>query len=330
MEYFKALWTEENEDGSFTTSLQVLSTEILASQEVLVQVLYSSLNYKDALSANGHRGITQHFPHIPGIDAAGIVLHDATGQFQSGDQVIITGFDLGMNTHGGLAELISVPASWMVKLPMQVSLKKSMQIGTAGLTAGMAVRALQQNQIFPSSGEILVTGASGGVGMCAIKLLNHLGYQVVALTGKPEMADALLKIGASRVIDRLEFMSEKPRTLYPMTFAGGIDTVGGEVLVKLIKSLQFAGSVAVCGMAGGVDLPLQVYPFILRGARVLGIYSADSPLEKKQEIWNLYADEWNFELDSITEVISLIEAPDKLKLMLEGLSHGRYLVQILD
>jgi putative YhdH/YhfP family quinone oxidoreductase len=213
---------------------------------------------------------------------------------------------------------------------MQVSLKKSMQIGTAGLTAGMAVRALQQNQIFPSYGEILVTGASGGVGMCAIKLLHHLGYQVVALTGKPEMADALLKIGASRVIDRLEFMSEKPRTLYPMTFAGGIDTVGGEVLVKLIKSLQFAGSVAVCGMAGGVDLPLQVYPFILRGARVLGIYSADSPLEKKQEIWNLYADDWNFELDSITEVISLVDAPDKLKLMLEGLSHGRYLVQILD
>ena len=330
MEYFKALWTEEIQDGSFNTSLQVLSTEILASQEVLVQVLYSSLNYKDALSANGHRGITQHFPHIPGIDAAGIVLHDATGQFQSGDQVIITGFDLGMNTHGGLAELISVPASWIVKLPMQVPLKKSMQIGTAGLTSGMAVRALQQNQIFPSSGEILVTGASGGVGMCAIKLLHHLGYQVVALTGKPEMADALLKIGASRVIDRLEFMSEKPRTLYPMTFAGGIDTVGGEVLVKLIKSLQFAGSVAVCGMAGGVDLPLQVYPFILRGARVLGIYSADSPLEKKQEIWNLYADDWNFELDSITEVISLGEAPDKLKLMLEGLSHGRYLVQILD
>lgn len=208
MEYFKALWTEENEDGSFNTSLQVLSTEILASQEVLVQVLYSSLNYKDALSANGHRGITQHFPHIPGIDAAGIVLHDATGQFQSGDQVIITGFDLGMNTHGGLAELISVPASWIVKLRMQVSLKKSMQIGTAGLTAGMAVRALQQNQIFPSSGEILVTGASGGVGMCAIKLLNHLGYQVVALTGKPEMADALLKIGATRVIDRLEFISD--------------------------------------------------------------------------------------------------------------------------
>jgi len=330
MEHFKALWTEENQDGSFTTSLQDLSTEILASHEVLVQVLYSSLNYKDALSANGHRGITQHFPHIPGIDAAGIVLHDATGQFQSGDQVIITGFDLGMNTHGGLAELVSVPASWMVKLPSQISLKRSMQIGTAGVTAGMAVCALQQNQIFPSSGEILVTGASGGVGMCAIKLLHHLGYQVVALTGKPEMADALMKIGARRVIDRLEYMSEKPRTLYPMTFAGGIDTVGGEVLVKLIKSLQFAGSVAVCGMAGGVDLPLQVYPFILRGARILGIYSADSPLEKKQEIWNLYAHEWNFELDSITEVISLAEAPDKLKLMLEGLSHGRYLVQVLN
>ena len=330
MEQFKALWTKEQEDGSFETSLQELSTEVLSPHEVLVQVLYSSLNYKDALSANGHRGITQQFPHIPGIDAAGIVLDDTTGQFQPGEQVIITGFDLGMNTHGGLGELMRVPASWIVPLPTNLSLKRAMQIGTAGLTAGMAVLALQQNQIFPISGEILVTGASGGVGMCAIKLLHHLGYQVVALSGKSEMKDTLLQIGASRVIDRLEFMAEKPRTLYPMSFAGGIDTVGGDVLVKLIKSLKFAGSVAVCGMAGGVELPLQVYPFILRGARMLGIYSADSPLDKKKEIWRLYANEWNYELDSITEVISLADAPPKLLMMIEGRSHGRYVVQILD
>lgn len=330
MEQFKALWTKEREDGTFETSLQELSTEVLGPHEVLVQVLYSSLNYKDALSANGHRGITQHFPHIPGIDAAGIILHDASGQFQAGEQVIITGFDLGMNTHGGLGELIRVPASWIVPLPTNLSLKRAMQIGTAGLTAGMAVLALQQNQISPSSGEILVTGASGGVGMCAIKLLHHLGYEVVALSGKAEMKDVLLNIGASRVIDRLEFMAEKPRTLYPMSFAGGIDTVGGDVLVKLIKSLKFAGSVAVCGMAGGVELPLQVYPFILRGARMLGIYSADAPLEKKKEIWRLYANDWNYELDSITEVISLTHAPEKLSMMIEGRSHGRYVVQILD
>lgn len=330
MEQFKALWTKEQEDGSFETSLQELSIEVLGPHEVLVQVLYSSLNYKDALSANGHRGITQHFPHIPGIDAAGIILHDASGQFQAGEQVIITGFDLGMNTHGGLGELIRVPASWIVPLPTNLSLKRAMQIGTAGLTAGMAVLALQQNQISPSSGEILVTGASGGVGMCAIKLLHHLGYEVVALSGKAEMKDVLLNIGASRVIDRLEFMAEKPRTLYPMSFAGGIDTVGGDVLVKLIKSLKFAGSVAVCGMAGGVELPLQVYPFILRGARMLGIYSADAPLEKKKEIWRLYANDWNYELDSITEVISLTHAPEKLSMMIEGRSHGRYVVQILD
>ncbi len=330
MEQFKALWTKEQEDGSFETSLQELSIEVLGPHEVLVQVLYSSLNYKDALSANGHRGITQHLPHIPGIDAAGIILHDASGQFQAGEQVIITGFDLGMNTHGGLGELIRVPASWIVPLPTNLSLKRAMQIGTAGLTAGMAVLALQQNQISPSSGEILVTGASGGVGMCAIKLLHHLGYEVVALSGKAEMKDVLLNIGASRVIDRLEFMAEKPRTLYPMSFAGGIDTVGGNVLVKLIKSLKFAGSVAVCGMAGGVELPLQVYPFILRGARMLGIYSADAPLEKKKEIWRLYANDWNYELDSITEVISLTHAPEKLSMMIEGRTHGRYVVQILD
>ncbi len=330
MEHFKALWTVEQEDGSFDTSLQELSTDILGSHEVLVQVVYSSLNYKDALSAHGHRGITQQFPHIPGIDAAGIILNDPIGQFQSGDQVIVTGFDLGMNTHGGLSELIRVPASWIVPLPTNLSLKRSMQLGTAGLTAGMAVLALQQNQIFPESGEIFVTGASGGVGMCAIKLLHHLGYQVVALSGKPDLTETLMTIGASRVIDRNEFMAEKPRTLYPMTFAGGIDTVGGDVLVKLMKSLKLAGSVAVCGMAGGIDLPLQVYPFILRGARMLGIYSADSPWEKKKEIWHLYANEWNYELDSITEIISLAEAPDKLNRMIEGRSHGRYVVQILD
>jgi putative YhdH/YhfP family quinone oxidoreductase len=330
METFKGLWTQEDLDGTYVTSLADIPFKILKIDQVLVQVFYSSLNYKDALSSAGHRGITKNFPHIPGIDAAGIVINDPSGRFKPGSKVIITGFDLGMNTHGGLAEYVSVPADWIVKLPRQLSLKKSMQIGTAGLTAGLAVMALQQNGIKPDSGPVAVSGATGGVGICSILLLKHLGYEVIAITGKYELHDFLKSIGTDKIIDRDEFLIEKSKALYPMQFAGAIDALGGDTLVKIIKSLQAGGSVAACGMASGVDVNLQIYPFILRGARILGIYSAEAPIELKKKIWNKWAKEWNFPLDKIVKTIQLFEAPKIMQDMLANKTKGRYLVNTID
>ncbi len=328
MSSFRALLTEINPDGKAHTQVQSLDISFLPAHPVLIRVEYSSLNYKDALSASGHKGITRNFPHIPGIDAAGIVEEDLSGHFAKGTRVLVTGFDLGMNTHGGLSELIRVPAEWVIELPAGLNSNVAMQWGTAGLTAAMAVDALISNQITPDRGEILITGATGGVGMMSIKLLNHLGYSVVALSGKPELESRLIAAGASRVISRQQFAEEPPRALYSMDFAGAIDTLGGDYLVQVVKRLKFAGAVAVCGMAAGVELPLQVYPFILRGVRMLGIYSADSPLAYKKSLWDKIANEWSLNLPDLVHEISLAEVPSTLEGMLAANTNGRYLVKI--
>jgi putative YhdH/YhfP family quinone oxidoreductase len=329
METFKGLWTSENGDGTYFTSVSNIPLDVLNPEQVFVQVFYSSLNYKDALSSSGHRGITRNFPHIPGIDAAGIVINDPSGKFKAGSQVIITGFDLGMNSHGALCEFISVPSNWIIKLPSGLTLEKSMQIGTAGLTAGMAMLALQQNGIKPSDGAIVVSGATGGLGMCSILLLKHLGYEVIAITGKKDLHGFLKSIGVDEIIDREEFLQETSKALYSMRFSGAIDTVGGDTLIKFLKSLKAGGSVAACGMASSVDLHLQIYPFILRGARLLGIYSADSPLKLKKKVWNKFSKEWNFPMDQIVTTISLEEAPEIMLGMLAGKTSGRYLVKTI-
>jgi putative YhdH/YhfP family quinone oxidoreductase len=203
-----------------------------------------------------------------------------------------------------------------------------MQLGTAGLTAGLAIQALLANGLSPNAGEILVTGATGGVGMIAVALLAKLQFNVVAISGKPELDKRLMELGAKRIIRRQDFLAEKPRALYPMQFAGAIDVLGGDVLVKLLKSLQYDGVVAACGMAAGVDLPLQVYPFILRGARLIGIYSADAPLIRKQEIWQLLASDWVIPGEDLSTEISLEEAPKILDDLLASRSYGRYVVKI--
>lgn len=328
MDTFQALWTTESSEGVFTTSMQSLPFEILGNQEVLIRVNYSSLNYKDALSASGHRGITRDFPHIPGIDAAGVVVSDQRGIFHPGDEVIVTGFDQGMNSHGGLSEYISVPGDWVIAMPSGLTVRSAMQLGTAGLTAGLAIQALLANGLSPNSGEILVTGATGGVGMIAVTLLAKLQFNVVAMCGKPELDEKLMELGAKRIVRRQEFLAEKPRALYPMQFAGAIDVLGGDVLVKLLKSLSYDGVVAACGMAAGVDLPLQVYPFILRGTRLIGIYSADAPLTRKQEIWQLLGSEWVVPIEDLSNEITLEEAPKILDDFLANRSSGRYVIKI--
>lgn len=328
MEKFKALWTEINEFGKAQTALQSLPFDTLKANQVLLKVSYSSLNYKDALSANGHKGITRQFPHIPGIDAAGVVISDPSKFFEIGEEVLVTGFDLGMNTHGGLSEYISVSKDWVIQKPKNLSLMQCMQWGTAGLTAAMALDQLQKNGIEVSKGPIIVSGATGGVGMVAVQLLTHLGYEVHALTQKKEHESFLNSIGSKVVLFADEFLQDTQRALYPQVYSGGIDTVGGDVLVKMLKSLQNGGAVAACGMAKDIEIPMQIYPFILRGAKLLGIYSADSPLTYKNEIWHRIANEWHTDLSAISKEISLIEAPAYLEKMLLGQSFGRIVVKI--
>jgi acrylyl-CoA reductase (NADPH) len=328
MQSFRALVTEISSVGQASTALQILPLTFLPESEVLIKVAYSSLNYKDALSASGHKGITRNFPHIPGIDAAGVVVSDVSGKFPTGTRVLVTGFDMGMNSHGGLSEYIRVPANWVIEIPAQLPSRIAMQWGTAGLTAAMAVEALIANQLSPEKGEVLVTGATGGVGMISIRLLSHLGFSVVALSGKPALEETLKGLGASRVISRQHFSEEPVKALYPMEYAGAIDTLGGDYLVQVVKRLNFGGSVAVCGMAAGVELPLQAYPFILRGTRMLGIYSAESPLSYKQVLWDKIAEIWSVDLEGLSQEINLEEVPAVFEKMLAGNSSGRFLVKI--
>jgi alcohol dehydrogenase len=328
MQNFRALVTEINTEGKAKNEVQSLPRSFIPLDGVLIRVQYSSLNYKDALSANGHKGITRNYPHIPGIDAAGIVEEDTSGTFLAGTRVLVTGFDLGMNAHGGLSEYICVPVDWVIEIPPSLPTRTAMQWGTAGLTSAMAIDALISNQVRTEKGDVLVTGASGGVGMISIQLLKHLGYSVVALNGKPNLDKSLIDLGATRIISRQKFSEEPARALYAMEYAGAIDTLGGDYLVQVVKRLKYGGSVAVCGMAAGVDIPLQVFPFILRGIRMLGIYSAESALAYKQKLWTSIANEWALQLDSISQEISLEEVPGILEKMLMGTSSGRYIVKI--
>lgn len=328
MQTFRALVTEINPEGKAFTALKNLPLAFLPESDVLIKVEYSSLNYKDALSASGHKGITRNFPHIPGIDAAGVVLSDLTGKFPQGTRVLVTGFDMGMQAHGGLSEYIRVPVEWVIEIPKLLPTRIAMQWGTAGLTAAMAIDALLANQVSPEKGDVLVTGATGGVGMIGIRLLSHLGFSVVALCGKPALEESLKRLGASRVISRQQFAEEPIKALYAMEYAGAIDTLGGDYLVQVIKRLQCGGSVAVCGMAAGVELPMQVYPFILRGTRMLGIYSAESPLSYKQALWDKIAGTWSVDLGNICQEIKLEEVPFVLENMIAGASSGRFVVKI--
>ncbi len=324
---YQALVVEEKDTG-FESSVQKKNTESLPGGEVLVRVHYSSLNYKDALSATGHKGVTKNYPHTPGIDAAGIVEESMTDDFAAGDEVIVTSYDLGMNTPGGFGQYIRVPASWVVKLPEGLTLKESMIYGTAGFTAGMAVHAIVQ-EAATDEGEILVTGATGGVGSFAVAILAKLGYQVVAVTGKPEAHDYLKKLGASRIISRADALDKRERPLLRPLWRGVIDTVGDVMLANAIKSTGQWGIVAVCGNVASPDLPINVFPFILRGVKLVGIDSANCEMPHRTAIWENLSNTWKpAMLDSVYEEVDLEGLNEKIKLILKGKIRGRIVVRL--
>jgi putative YhdH/YhfP family quinone oxidoreductase len=324
---FKAFVVEEKE-GTFIRSIKSKLISDLPEGDLLIKVHYSSLNYKDALSASGNKGVTRKYPHTPGIDAVGTVVSSKTDLFKVDDQVIVTSYDLGMNTNGGFGQYISVPQDWAVKLPENLSMKEAMILGTAGLTAGMSVLRLVET-VKPEDGEIVVSGATGGVGALSVSILKKLGYRVAAITGKDSEHDYLRNLGAATIISRTDFESLDKKPLLKPAFAGGIDTVGGVILENIIKSTNPMGVVTCCGNVASPKLDLTVFPFILRGISLIGIDSQNYPLADRERVWNKLAKDWKPEnLADVATEINLSELSEKIDLMLVGKLKGRTIVNL--
>ena len=323
---YKAFFTQETESG-FSNSIESLSIADLEENDLLIKVSYSSLNYKDALSASGNKGVTRTYPHTPGIDAVGEVVKSNSSDFKDGDKIIVTGYDLGMNTFGGFGQYISIPATWAISLPNELSEAEAMSIGTAGLTAGLCVRKLLQNDLTPDSGDVLVTGASGGVGSVAVMVLSKLGFNVVALTGKQDQVDYLESLGASSVIIRSQ-MEEQGKPLQKGIYQGGVDTVGGNILSNFISQTSQRGAITCCGNVASDKLETSIFPFILRGVTLIGIDSAESLLEVKKEIWNNFSNDWKIDLEKITKEIFLESLSDEVEKILKGSQVGRIRVNL--
>ena len=320
---FKALVTQETENG-FECNVEEMSIDDLPEGKVLIKVLYSSLNFKDALSASGNKGVSRNFPHTPGIDASGIVEESQSELFNKGDEVIVTGYDMGMNTSGGFSEYIRVPDNWIIKKPDNLELSEAMAYGTAGLTAGLCTRKLLLHGLKPEDGEVFITGATGGVGIISVMLLSKLGFHLVAISGKADQKDLLISLGAKEVIARDEFDHEMKNPLQKPRWVGGIDAVGGNILSNLITQTHQRAAIACCGMVGGLDLNTSIFPFILRGLSLFGVDSAESLLEVKKEIWNNFATKWKLEdiNDQIAEV-SLDGLVSEIDKILKGEQVGR-------
>ncbi len=326
---FRAMLVEQTEEGTFSRKITERSLDDLPEHEVLVKVHYSSLNYKDGLSATGHKGVTKNYPHTPGVDAAGVVEESLSDAFRTGDQVIVTSYDLGMNTPGGFGQYIRVPADWVVPLPANLSLKESMAYGSAGLTAGFCLLKLQEHGITPDLGEILVSGATGGVGSFAVAMLALVGYEVVAVTGKTDEKRFLIDLGAKEVISRNEATDTSGRPLLKGRWAGVVDSVGGEILATAIRSTKLHGAVTCCGNVASPELHVTVYPFILRGITLVGIDSQSCPMAFRRRTWEKIANEWKLpHLDRQTSLCSLEELDGEIDRILAGKQKGRVIVEL--
>lgn len=327
---FSAFIVEEKEPKIFSMKVGTRSVQDLPNGELLIKVHYSSLNYKDALSATGQFGITKKYPHTPGIDAAGEVVESAVSAYKPGDKVIVTSYDLGMDTPGAFGQYIRVPAAWALPLPEGLSLKESMILGTAGLTAGMMIRKLLDNGVKPVDGDILVTGSTGGVGSIAVAILAKLGFRVVAATGKASEKGFLTSLGASKIIGREEVLADLNQPLMEEQWAGVVDVVGGDMLAAAIKSTRYDGSVACCGLVGSLELPLNVLPFILRGVSLLGVDSVQCPMGPRKLVWEKLAGEWKPDnLESISMECTLENLEQKIHAILKGALRGRIVVNLL-
>jgi acrylyl-CoA reductase (NADPH) len=328
-ESFQAMIVEETQDHRFARRIGKKTFSDLPKGDVLIKVHYSSLNYKDALSATGNKGVTRRFPHTPGIDAAGYVEESAARAFAPGDAVLVTGYDLGMNTSGGFGRYIRVPAEWVVPLPSGLSPRESMIYGTAGFTASLCLHKLMHAGVTPDSGDILVTGASGGVGSLAVALLAHCGFSVTAASGKTAAHGFLTELGAKRIIDRAEVHDTSSKPLLPQRWAGAVDTVGGVTLSTVLRSTNQHGVVTCCGNVASAELALTVYPFILRGISLMGADSATTSMTLRRSVWQRLGSEWKISrLDRLAEEIELEQLENAIERILSGKNTGRTIINL--
>lgn len=327
MSEFKALLVSE-EQGDYVRRVVTRQLADLPVGEVLIRVHWSSLNYKDAMSASGNKGVTRSYPHTPGIDAAGVVESSSVAELAVGDEVIVTGYDLGMNTPGGFGQYIRVPAAWVLKRPAGLTLRESMVLGTAGLTAALCIDKLERAGLTPGSGPVLVTGATGGVGSIAVAMLAHQGHEVVAVTGKADRVDFLRGLGAKEVLSREELQAGTGKVLLGERWAGAVDTVGGDILFNAVKSLRYDASVACCGLTAGGQFQASVFPFILRNVNLLGVDSVEQPLVAKASMWDRLSLQWKTDLSQLEQEITLDALPDYIETILAGGMVGRAVVNL--
>ncbi|MEZ4721874.1 MAG: YhdH/YhfP family quinone oxidoreductase [Flavobacteriales bacterium] len=324
---FKALVIREGEDGRFSRSIEGKQVKDLPPGEVLIKSSFAGLNYKDALSASGHRGISRNYPHTPGVDVCGIVAASNSSNFKEGDEVIVTGYDLGMNTSGGFQEYVRVPEGWVVPKPGGLSLKEAMVYGTAGFTAALSLYKMERMGQNPQMGEVLVTGSTGGVGSMAVGILAKAGYDVIASTGKKDAQAHLTKLGAKRIEGREFANDETGRPLLRSQWAGAIDTVGGNTLATCVKACQRKGSVASCGLVGTHELHMTVYPFLLNGVNILGVDSAETDMDLRKELWTRLSNKWKIaDLESYGTFVPLGQIIHQMDLILKGKTKGRVVV----
>ena len=318
-----------NEQNQIISRMVNMQLNELDPGEVVIRAHYSSVNFKDALAATGTGKIIRRFPCVGGIDVAGIVEASEDKRFKVGDEVIVTGYDMGVTHDGGYAEKVRVPADWVVALPQGLSLFDAMALGTAGFTAALSLYRLQQNDLQPANGKVVVTGATGGVGSLAISMLKKLGYHVVAITGKDSEHEYLKMLGADEILPRTTVDTSSTRPLEKALWAGALDSVGGATLAWLTRTMQQNGVIASFGNAGGVELNTTVLPFILRGVRLIGIDSAATAMPLRQQIWKNMADEWRPpQLAQLAHTVEFEDLPQIFASMLKGESHGRTVVKI--
>ena len=322
---YKAYLVEEN-NGEYIGSVKELDTPVLQEGRLLIKVKYSSLNYKDALAATGAKGVVRSYPFVPGVDVAGVIIESSSDDFMPGDEVIATGYKIGMAEFGGFGEIVHLPSEWVVKLPENLSLYNAMCHGTAGITAAECVNKIIKGGI-SNTLPVLVSGATGGVGSIAVSLLSKLGYEVHAITGKPDENEKLTSMGATKIIARNDFMSEPLKPLDKAVYSSAVDTVGGEMLAKMVSMISNHGIVSCCGNVGGAMFTSSVFPFILRGVQLSGVDSAESPIDLKKELWNLLANEWQIDLNNQTKTVNIKEINNEIKKILDGGQIGRVVIK---
>lgn len=326
---FQALVTSKDEAGKVSSRVETIGDDRLPEGNVTVDVEWAGLNYKDGLCLTGAGGLVRNYPHVAGIDFAGTVAESSDGRYKAGDKVLLTGWRVGEAHWGGYAQRARVNADWLVPVPELLSTRDTMVVGTAGLTAMLAVDRLEKLGLTPEAGEVLVTGAAGGVGSIALSMLGKLGYTAVAVSGRPEHAETLKGLGASEIIARDDFLGQPDKPLESARWAGLIDNVGGKMLAKALKQMKYNGIATAIGNAGGIGLDTNVLPFILRGVTLSGIDSVMQPYANRVPAWNRIAEIFDLgTYDALVEEIGLDALPDAAERILAGQVRGRTIVKL--